>query len=256
LLHESFDDLEDGDQAAQLAQTAEGNPLFIEELAASLSEGAAAAGELPTNIRGIVLARLDALPPSQRALLLDASVVGKIFWQGALARLGCEPNALATLLDALEERDLIRREAVSGIEGDRQFVFKHILIHDVAYATLPRGKRRERHAAVARFLEERTADRSEAAAGLGRHWREAGESERALPYFLAAAEQANRGWAKLEAVSLFDDALALVPEGDEERRRSIRLRRAVAVVASYLGEGMRVGGLRMAADRSSQERER
>jgi predicted ATPase len=256
LLPEGFDQLRDGDQAGRLVETAEGNPLFIEELAASLAEGATAAGELPTNIRGIVLARLDALPSGQRALLLDASVVGKIFWQGALARLGCQPNALATLLNSLEERDLILREAVSRIEGDQQFAFKHILIHDVAYATLPKAKRRERHAAVARFLEETTADRGEAAAGLGRHWREAGESERALGYFLAAAEQANRGWAKLEAVLLFDDALALVPEGDEERRRSIRLRRAVAVVAHYHVESARVGGMRITADQSSQERER
>jgi class 3 adenylate cyclase len=252
LLHERSEDLDDGDEAAQLAETAGGNPLFIEELAASLSEGATAVGEVPTNIRGILLARLDALPHGQRALLLDASVVGKIFWQGALARLGCEPDALATLLNSLEERDLIRREATSSIEGDQQFAFKHMLIHDVAYATLPKVKRREGHAAVARFLEETAADRAEAAAGLGRHWREAGESERALDYFVAAAEQANRGWAKLEAVSLFDDALALLPEGDEERRRSIRLRRAVAVLAVYLGEGARVGGMRMAADRSSQ----
>jgi class 3 adenylate cyclase/predicted ATPase len=245
LLHERFDDLEDGDEAAQLAETAQGNPLFIEELAASLAEGATAAGAVPTNIRGAVLARLDALPAGQRALVLDASVVGKIFWQGALARLGFEPSALTTLLNSLEEHDLIRREAVSHIQGEQQFAFKHMLIHDVAYATLPKAKRRERHAAVARFLEETTADRGEAAAGLGRHWREAGESERALGYFVAAAEQANRGWAKIEAVSLFDDALALLPEGDEERRRSIRLRRAVAVMASYHSESLRVGASRV-----------
>jgi eukaryotic-like serine/threonine-protein kinase len=183
-------------------------------------------------------------------------VIGKIFWRGALARLGCEPSALSALLDSLEKRDLIRRDVVSRIEGDQQFAFKHIVIRDVAYATLPKAKRRDRHAAVARFLEETTADLGETAAGLGRHWREAGEPERALGYYLAAAEQANRGWAKLEAVSLFDDALALVPEGDEERRRSIRLRRAVAVLASYLGESARVGGMRMTAHRSSHEHER
>jgi hypothetical protein len=57
-------------------------------------------------------------------------------------------------------------------------------------------------------------------------------------------------------VSLFDDALALLPEGDEERRRSIRLRRAVAVIAHYHGgRDARVGGIGMTADRSSQERE-
>jgi class 3 adenylate cyclase len=227
------------EETAQLVAVAEGNPLFIEELAASLAEGATRREELPTNVRGIVSARLDALPAGARSLLLDASVVGKIFWRGALERLGCDPGALSALLDSLEERDLIRRDVVSRIHGDQQFAFKHLLIHDVAYATLPKTKRRERHAAVARFLEETTADLGEMTVGLARHWREAREPERALGYFLAAAERANRSWARLEAVSLYDDALALLSESDTERRRSIRLRRAVAVIGAYHAPGVR-----------------
>jgi predicted ATPase len=237
VLRESFD--EGLEEAAHLVAVAEGNPLFIEELAASLAEGATAPGEVPTNVRGIVSARLDALPAGVRSLLLDASVVGKIFWRGTLAQLGCEPSALSALLDSLEERDLIRRDVVSRIEGDQQFAFKHMLIRDVAYATLPKAKRRDRHAAVARFLEDTTADLGETAATLARHWREAGEPERALGYFLAAAEQANRGWARLEAVSLYDDALAQLPERDEQRRRDIRLRRAVAVMGVYHAPALR-----------------
>src|SRR5205807_7803299 len=66
--------------AAGLAQTAEGNPLFIVELAASVVEQRASADELPTSIRSIIAARLDALPPAERDVLLDASVVGKVFW--------------------------------------------------------------------------------------------------------------------------------------------------------------------------------
>ena len=54
-------------------------------------------------------------------------------------------------LSALEHRGLIGREAVSRIKGDQQFAFKHALIQDVAYQTLPRAARRERHAAVARY---------------------------------------------------------------------------------------------------------
>jgi class 3 adenylate cyclase len=231
LLRDRFD--HDVEEAARLVGTAEGNPLFIEELAASLAEGATTAGELPANIRGIVSARLDALPTGARSLLLDASVIGRIFWRGALARLGGEPGALTALLDSLEERDLIRREVVSRIQGDQQFAFKHALIRDVAYTTLPKPNRRERHAAVARFLEETTEDLGETAAPLARHWREAGEPARAVDYFLAAAEQANRGWARLEAVALYDDALALLPENDEERQRSVRLQRAVAVLGNY-----------------------
>jgi predicted ATPase/class 3 adenylate cyclase len=214
--------------AAEVARAGEGNPLFIEELAASLAERAArTVRELPTSIRGIVAARLDALPRAERSVLLDASVLGKIFWSGALARLGPYGDRLTQLLDSLEGRDLIRREAVSRFQGQEQFRFKHMLIRDVAYAILPRAKRREAHATVAAFIEETTGE-SESAAMLGHHWREAGDPERAVDYLVAAAEQASRGWAKEEAVRLYNEALALVPDDDKERRRMIRLKWAVA----------------------------
>jgi class 3 adenylate cyclase len=218
----------EGQTAAELAKAGEGNPLFIEELVASLAERAApTVRELPTSIRGIVAARLDALPPIERSLLLDASVVGKVFWSGALARIGGDGKRLPELLDLLEGRDLIRQEPISRIKGEQQFRFKHMLIRDVAYATLPRAKRREAHAAVATFLEETTAE-SDSPATLGHHWREAGDPERAVDYFVAAAEQASRGWAKGEAVRLYNEALRLVPDDEEELRRKIRLQCAVA----------------------------
>ena len=100
-----------GEQSGEIGLVGEGNPLFIEELAASVAEHAkATAGELPTTIRGIVSARLDALPPGERAVLLDAAVVGKVFWTGALERMSSGQLDLAELLDSLEGRDLIRRE--------------------------------------------------------------------------------------------------------------------------------------------------
>jgi hypothetical protein len=80
---------------------------------------------------------------------------------------------------------------------------------------------------VATFLEETTAE-SDSPATLGHHWREAGDPERAVDYFVAAAEQASRGWAKGEAVRLYNEALRLVPDDEEELRRKIRLQCAVA----------------------------
>ena len=140
---------------ARLAETGEGNPLFIEELVASLAERSTARPQdLPTSVRGIVAGRLDALPAAERAVLLDASIVGKVFWVGVLRQLGDRGDRLGELLDLLEGRDLIRREPASRINGHDQFRFKHILIREVAYGTLPRAKRRTGHAIVARFLEE------------------------------------------------------------------------------------------------------
>ena len=223
----------EGDYAERLAAAAEGNPLFIEELAAVVVERSAGeADELPTTIRSILAARLDALEPDERAILLDAAVVGKIFWRGALERIERRSVGLSVLLGALQERGLIRREAVSRIQGDEQYTFKHDLLRQVAYATVPRALRRERHATVARFLEETTTATGESAATLAFHWREAADVERAVSYFVQAADYAGRGWAKERAVGLYNEAFNLLPEGDE-RRLNVGRKRAVAFQALY-----------------------
>src|SRR5436190_8732183 len=188
---------------------------------------------LPTTIRGIVAARLDALPAAERAVLLDAAVGGKVFWRGALERMSDDPERLPALLFALEGRDLIRRQTVSSIEGDQQFIFKHVLIRDVAYDLLPRARKRERHAQVAELLQEATSETGEAAAALARHWRDAGEQERAFEHPVRAAEEAGRGWAKDRAVAFYREALELLPEDDTARRGFIKGRLAVAHAAIY-----------------------
>ena len=219
--------------AVRLAETAGGNPLFIEQLAATMAEsGSSSSGALPTTIRGLVAARLDALPAAERSLLLDAAVVGKTFWRGAIDRVTAESDGLSELLGTLERRDLIMRDTTSIIEGDQQFTFKHVLIRDVAYELLPRAERRERHKRVAEFFEEATAEMGEAAAALARHWREAGDPERALGYFIRAAEQAEHGWAKDQAAILYREALDLVREDDGDRLKLLRRRVALARTAA------------------------
>jgi predicted ATPase len=210
-------------------RVAEGNPLFIEQLAATMEE---TEGALPTSIRGLVAARLDALPPRDRALLLDAAVVGKVFWHDALLALSPEPD-IDHVLEELERRDLIRREAGSLIENEQQWTFTHVLIRDVAYELLPRADRARRHEAVAQFFERSTGSSNEAIGALAHHWRDAGDFERAIAHLTRAAEQAERGWAKDHAVMLYREALQLVPEDDTERRSALRRRLAVASTASF-----------------------
>ena len=220
-------------KAAQVAEAAEGNPLFIEQLAAVMSESGAPAETLPTTIRGLVAARLDALPAQEREVILDASIVGRIFWRGALERIARDPACLADALAGLEQRDLIRRDTVSRIEGDVQWSFKHVLIRDVAYDLQPRARRREGHRHIAEFIEQSTAEVGEAGAALARHWRGAGELEHAVRHFVAAAEEAERGWAKNLAVALYKEALDMTPAEDTERVRFLRRRLAVAQSAYF-----------------------
>jgi class 3 adenylate cyclase len=221
-------------KAAHVAEVAEGNPLFIEQFAAVLSErDDDESDSLPTTIRGLVSARLDALPPDEREVILDASIVGKSFWRGALDRIARDPDCLAVALAALERRDLIRRDAVSKMEGDEQWSFKHLLIRDVAYDLQPRARRREGHRHVAEFIEESTPEVGEAGAALARHWRDAGELEHAAEHFVALAAEAERGWAKPLAVTHYKEALDMTPAEDAERVRFLRKRLAVAQQAVY-----------------------
>jgi predicted ATPase/class 3 adenylate cyclase len=224
--------------AQAVVENAEGNPLFIEELAASIAERSSA-DELPTSVRAIIAARLDSLPADERSVLVDASVVGRVFWRGALAEMG-DRDGLAASLSSLEDRGLIGREAVSRIKGDQQFAFKHALVQEVAYQTLPRGARRERHAAVARFLSATTAI-GQSHEALAHHWREAGETDRAIEQLVAAAEQAAHGWAKEHAHALYTQALELMPE-DDPRRRSVRLQQVVTAVAFQHQVELDLGG--------------
>jgi len=220
------------ERAADLAAVADGNPLFIEQLAAALAESGDPTTALPTTIRELIAARLDALPASERAVLLEAAVGGRVFWRGALDRLAADPEALTAALGELERRELITRQTVSAFEGQQQYSFNHVLVRDVAYELLPRARRQERHREVALFLEEVSGEFGEAGAALARHWRDAGSPAQAVDYFVRAAEIAEHGWAKERAASLYREALQLVPEEDGDRRRELTRRLALAEVAS------------------------
>ena len=210
-------------RAAMFAEMAEGNPLFIEQLAATLAERPVGSSDaMPTTIRGIVTARLDSLPPEERAVLLAAAVMGKVFWRGPVERVTDDAAGLGDVLAALERRDLIRRATVSAITGEQQYAFRHMMIRDAAYEMLPRVRRQKLHADFARYLEEEAPEAGEAVTQMARHWREAGEGDRAVRYFLQAAREAERGWAMDHAQRLYKEALDLVPDSDAQVRREIR----------------------------------
>ena len=234
--------LSNGGHVDEVIRVAEGNPLFIEQLAASVGE--LAPGKLPTNIREIVAARLDALPAAERALVLDAAVVGKLFWVDALRAMGADGSDVTGLLEALERRDLIRREPSSIIEGQQQLAFTHSLIRDVAYDLLPRADRARRHALVAEFFGSHIGSSGEAIGALARHWRDAGDYERAVEHLTRAAEIAERGWAKDHAARLYRQAFELVPESETDQRNALRRRLALASSASFHVADVRPGEVR------------
>ncbi len=214
------------EELTRIVDVAEGNPLFIEELAATVGE-LREGEQLPVTVKAAIGARIDALPAEARSALLAAAVVGKTFWREALRAMRVV-DGLDEALAVLESRNLVRREATSQMPGDVEFTFRHMLIREVAFGTVPRATRRRWHAAVAAYVEQAAAGSETLSWALAHHWHEAGEPLKAIPYLLRAAIVAQRGWAKGAAVDLYTRALELAR--DEGERRRIRLRRGIALV--------------------------
>jgi class 3 adenylate cyclase/tetratricopeptide (TPR) repeat protein len=212
------------DAVERVVATAGGNPLFIEELAASVADDPSAE-QLPSTVRAAIAARIDALPTEARDVILHASVIGNTFWSGVVQGIGSAPD-IEDALDALEARGLVLRDPESTIADDVEFVFKHSLIRDTAYATLPRSTRRELHGAAARLIES-VGSSSELPWLLARHWREAGEPERAMRYYVKAAERTRDALAVEETYDLYARALELAVS--EEDRVWIRFERALSL---------------------------
>jgi len=141
-----------------LLEKTEGNPLFVEETTRMLLEGGPTSKRIPDTLQAIIAARIDRLPRGEKMLLQRAAVIGRVFWEGAVAKLSPGVDDLATVLDDLLLRDFLVRESRSTISGEAAYRFKHVLIRDVAYSGLTKGARAELHQHAAAWLEERAGD--------------------------------------------------------------------------------------------------
>jgi class 3 adenylate cyclase/tetratricopeptide (TPR) repeat protein len=137
----------------------EGNPLYVEETIRMLAEQDGRPVELiPDTLQALIAARIDRLPAPQKTLLQRASVMGRIFWPGAVERLAPELDDLEPLIEDLLLREFVLEESRSTISAERAYRFKHVLIREVAYGTLSKSVRAELHEAFAGWLEERTGE--------------------------------------------------------------------------------------------------
>ena len=208
----------------EVVATAGGNPLFIEELVAALEDDPTA-GELPATVRAAIAARVDALPPVARTALLNASVIGQTFWRDVVEGIG-EIEDIDAALEALEARGLVHR-GESRVDGDIEYAFKHVLIRDTAYGTLPRAhapRAPRRH----RSLHRGAASEARSSRGSSRTTgaRPANPNARSATCSRPAT-RARDALAVEETYDLFTRALELA-QTDEDRRR-IRLARALAL---------------------------
>jgi class 3 adenylate cyclase/tetratricopeptide (TPR) repeat protein len=204
-----------------VSERSEGNPFYASELVRSyLDHGSL--DKLPDTVQATVLARLDLLPPEERRLLQLGSVFGRTFRAAGVVALGL---ADAVHVEQLCE-DLIDRDLIRSTEGDR-YTFRHILIQEVAYGTLPRAERARLHAEAARWGESIAGEREVALAEiLAFHYREAAllytalerdsetarhTREQAARWLLLAADVAVAAGATPEAVRHIRAAFEFLP---------------------------------------------
>ena len=187
---------------------------------------------VPDSVLGIIAARLDALPPEDKAVIQNASVVGKVFWPDAVAYVAERGRwAIEEALRRLEQRQLIGRRHDSSVEGDTEYAFEHALIRDVAYRTILRALRAEKHQRAAEWLTSLTAVSRDRADMIAHHYVTALEhaeaSGQAVPELRLAASNALRAAAEragslnshAAAARLWEKALELCPRDDDRRPR-------------------------------------
>src|SRR5207247_1816894 len=137
----------------------EGNPLFLEETVRMLGEeGIDSVERIPDTVQALIAARIDRLPAQAKVILQRAAVIGRIFWASALERLSPELESIEEPLDDLLLRDFVLQEERSSIRGEEAYKFKHVLIREVAYASLTKSARSDYHTHFAGWLKEHAGD--------------------------------------------------------------------------------------------------
>ena len=234
---------------ARIAEVAEGNPLFVEQMLGMLVddgvlralngrwtvESDLSSVSIPPTIQALLTARLDRLEADERSVIERASIVGRVFWGGAVSEL-CAAEVRRAVISHLQS--LVRKELIqpdfSEIGQEDAFRFAHVLVWDVAYKALPKAARAELHERLTGWLEARMAETTggEYEEILGYHLEQAYRSllelgprtertealgRRAAAPLAAAGRRAFVRGDMPAAVNLLSRAASLLPERDAKR---------------------------------------
>ena len=273
------------DARGRIASAAEGNPLFVEEMLSMLIEDGLLVREagrwtpirdlvevpVPPTIHALLAARLDRLEPDERTAIECAAVEGKVFHEGAVLDLS-PPSVrpfVSSHLDALVRKELIRPHR-SDFAGERAFRFRHLMIRDAAYDSLPKARRAELHELFGRWLDRRTGSRASGYEEiLGYHLEQAyryraelgavdGEAQtlaREAAERLGAA--GSRAFVRRDAnaaVNLMSRAAALLPADDLARVDLVPNVRVVQGLSADMSWAERVLAEAVAAARAANDR--
>lgn len=213
----------------RLVHVGAGNAFYLEELIRSVAEGRE--GALPETVVAMAHVRLEALSPDARRMLRAASIFGAVFWRGGLFELlaGTE-REIDAQIDELLEREVIVRTGRWTFRGEEEYAFRHALLRDAAYSSLPARDRVLGHLRAACWLE--TVGETDAAT-LAEHFERGEDRERAVAYYVRAVEQALAANDFRAVVARSVRALDLGPSADQRRSLHAARGRALGALARW-----------------------
>ncbi len=221
-----------------ILEMAEGHPYFTEELAYAVRDAgclviedgkAQAAGEmsglssldLPTTLEGLITSRVDRLTESQQLSLKVASIIGRVFAYRTLRDVHPIPADRPRLAGHLHDLTSLGLTVQEAAEPDMTFAFRHLVTQSVTYNLLLNSQREQLHREVAGWYETEYAGAlAPYYPVLAHHWERGGDAGKAIAYLSKAGEQALRGGAYQEAISLYQrilDLSAKAPASPRER---------------------------------------
>jgi tetratricopeptide (TPR) repeat protein len=223
-----------------------GNPFFIEEMVQALFEQGILArngtvrlvrplhqAHLPVTVQGVLAARIDRLPASDRNLLNTLAVLGREFPLRLVQRVAAAPAVeLERALSRLQAGEFIQEQSAVN---DVEYVFKHALTQEVAYNSVLIERRKVLHERTAQALEALFVDSvDEHLADLSYHYSRSGNDSRAIDYHIRAGEQAQQRSAYSQAATDLEQALTRLNEqraGEERDRTELAIQAGLANTA-------------------------
>jgi tetratricopeptide (TPR) repeat protein len=212
-----------------LIERAQGNPYYLEELLHYLfdqglgPESGRAIGvpELPSTLHSLILSRIDRLEESQKTTLKVASVIGRIFGAELLAAVHPRPD-VERVRGELREFERLELTRLDRPEPDLSYLFRQVVIQEVAYESMSFATRASLHQQVGLFLERRHAHELDQQADLlAHHFDRSPDQDRRRIYLLRAGELAQARYANSAAIDYYQRVLALLPPED---RISVQLK--------------------------------
>ncbi|HEX9386522.1 MAG TPA: adenylate/guanylate cyclase domain-containing protein [Anaerolineales bacterium] len=226
------------DLVETVAKNAEGNPFYLEELVKVLIEdGVIVKGEelwqivphsvtqlrVPATLTGVLQARLDRLPSMESEVLERAAVIGRTFWDAAVAAIHGSEAAQAltggeevrSALSALSNKELVFSHQPSAFASTQEFIFKHAILREVTYERVLKAKRKLYHRMAADWLIQQSDERIDEYLGLiAQHYELAGDTVHAVEFLERAAEQSMRLSTYRDALSASERALAILASSE------------------------------------------